>query len=133
MSEQELRQLREMFPKATENETKEALTAFGLPDAVEALSQIYDEVEPDQEFVGRAILVDFHNTNLKRALEIVENAIEHSRKEKIKIIKIITGKGVHSKTIRKSTIKQQTIEYLEKHNIKYTIPKSNTGMIICEV
>lgn len=70
--------------------------------------------------------IDLHGLTIKQAMESVKSFVEEKTKEKINYIRIVTGKGLHSKT-GNTTIKNAVIGWLSRNSYKYRYAKLNEG------
>lgn len=98
-----------------QNDMKELLELYGTEDLIEAAAREKDEAEESIEDVGRLVKdypkvqreLDLHGMSGAEAVSELENFIKRCIHARVLTIRVITGKGLHSKNF-KSVLPEMT-------------------------
>ncbi len=98
-------------------------------DEINLFSEDYKHQKTHSQNSKQFSCLDLHNCNLKIAEEKLQEFILFCNEKRIKKIKIITGKGIHSGE-RGPVIRNFILDYLENHpNIKWKFAPPKRGGI----
>lgn len=101
-----------------------------------------EEMEKYNKLASRLILefnnhsrdlneLDLHGLYVNEALEYFVESLQVKIKEKVQLLKVITGKGVHSKDGPK--VKQKILEYCKLNNISVQQDEINDGCLVINI
>lgn len=71
--------------------------------------------------------IDLHRYKLTDALNRVASFVESSKQSNFTVIKIITGKGIHSSDNNRLTIKEAVKDWLYSNGYRFNYAKQSDG------